>query len=352
MRLGSVRWVLGAIPWVVAGCGGPEARSTTTEQTSLGSFTATATDSGDDTSDSAPDTEGPSGTTSGVDPSGTSADSEPDDPKFDLGIQPDVNQTVEDGCTKVDFLFVVDDSGSMEDDQANLINNFPNFINGIQATLEDVDEYHVGVITTDVYGGNNPSCRLLGGLVVQTGGSASSNAVCGPYASGANYMTQDDNLANTFACAAQVGTSGDGIERPMNAMEAAVRGDYAGAGQCNEGFLREDALLVIVLITDEWDGPGDPEGDGSSGSAITWYNTVVAAKGGIAENIVVVTLSYINAGTCPPGDVFFNPADIQTFTEMFGENGFQGCITGDFGSIFMEATDVIEEACNNFVPPG
>ena len=351
MRLDSVRWVLGALPWMVVGCGGPEAQSSTTVQTSLGSFTATATDSGDDTT---ADTDGPSGTTAGTDPSATSADTEPepDDPKFDLGIQPDVHQEVEDGCTKVDFLFVVDDSGSMEDDQANLINNFPNFINGIQATLENVDEYHVGVVTTDVYGGNPANCRLLGGLVVQTSGSASSNAVCGPYATGANYMTEADNLASAFACAAQVGVSGAGIERPMNAMEAAVRGDYAGPGQCNEGFIREDALLVIVIITDEWDGPGDPEGDGSSGSAGTWYDTVVAAKGGIAENIVVVTLSHINGGTCPPSDVFFNPADIQTFTEMFGENGFQGCITGDFGAIFMEATGVIEEACNNFVPPG
>ena len=322
----------------------------TTVVTSLGSFTATATDSGDDSTDG-PETDGPTGNPSGTDPSETSSDSA-DEPKFDLGAQPDVHQEVEDGCTKVDFLFVVDNSGSMEDEQANLVANFPNFINGIQATLEDVEEYHVGVVTSDVYGGNPAQCRLLGGLVVQTSGSASSNAVCGPYATGTNYMTQADNLAGAFGCAAQVGVSGSGIERPMNAMEAAVRGDHAGAGQCNEGFLREDALLVIVLITDEWDGPGDPEGDGSSGSALTWYDTVVAAKGNIAENIVVVTLSYVNAGTCPPTDVFFNPADIQTFTEMFGENGFQACINGDFGETFMDATGVIEEACNNFVPPG
>ena len=63
-----------------------------------------------------------------------------------------------------------------------------------------------------------------------------------------------------------MGAGGDGYERPMNAMEAAVRGDHAGPGQCNEGFLREDALLVLVIITDEWDGPGDPELLGSSGS--------------------------------------------------------------------------------------
>ncbi len=353
MHLGSVRWVLGALPLVVVGCGGEDGRaSSTTVNDSIASFTATATDSGTDASDSSPDSQG-SNSESASGTGDTDADTTPiDDPKFDLGLQPDVTQEVEEGCTKVDFLFVVDNSGSMEDDQANLIANFPNFINGIQATLDDVDEYHVGVVTTDVYGSNAANCRLLGGLVVQTGGSASSNSVCGPYLAGANYMTEMDNLANSFACAAQVGTSGDGIERPMNAMEAAVRGDHAGAGQCNEGFLRDDALLVLVIITDEWDGPGDPEASGSNGDATQWFNTVVAAKGGIQENIVVVTLSHINGGACPPPDVFFNPADIQVFTEMFGDNGFQGCITGDFGQIFNDATAIIEDACNNFVPPG
>jgi len=351
MRRGSVRGVLAVLPWMLVGCGGPEGQASTTGTsiTTLGSFTGTATESagstsdatgGDDTSAGSADTE----------PAGTASDTE--DPKFDLGIQPDVAQDVEEGCTKVDFLFVVDNSGSMEDDQANLIANFPNFIDGIQATLDNVDEYHVGVITTDVYDDNIAACRVLGGLVVETGGSASSNAACGPYATGAHYMTQEDDLASSFACAAQVGAGGDGIERPMNAMEAAVRGDHAGPGQCNEGFLRDDALLVVVIITDEWDGPGDPELDSSTGDATSWYNTVVDAKQGIAENIVVLTLSYINGGVCLPPDPYFNPADIQTFTEMFGENGFQGCITGDFGKIFGEATGVIAEACDNFVPPG
>jgi len=350
MRLGSIRWVLRALPWVLAGCSGPEGQAGTSETpTTLGTLSGTSTVTAGSTTDTeASTTTEPSTDTDPPAPAtGTG-----EDPKFDLGIQPDVGQDVEDGCTKVDFLFVVDNSGSMEDDQANLIANFPNFITGIQSTLENVDEYHVGVVTTDAYTGNLPACQVLGGLVSRTGGTASSNQICGPYADGRNYMTEMDDLASSFACAAQVGVAGNGIERPMNAMEAAVRGDHAAAGQCNEGFLRDDALLVVVIISDEWDGPNDPELDGSSGDAASWYDTVVDAKQGLAENIVVVTLSHINGGTCPPGDEFFNPADIQTFTEMFGDNGFQGCITGDFGQIFMDATGVIDEACDNFVPPG
>lgn len=350
MRLASIPWVLGALPWVLAGCSGPEGQAGTSDTpTTLGTLSGTSVGSATSTGETSASSS--AGTSTDTDPPATSAESG-EDPKFDLGIQPDVAQDVEDGCTKVDFLFVVDNSGSMEDDQANLIANFPNFINGIQSTLENVEEYHVGVVTTDAYANNLPACQVLGGLVSRTGGTASSNDLCGPYADGRNYMTEMDDLASSFACAAQVGVSGDGIERPMNAMEAAVRGDHAAAGQCNEGFLRDDALLVVVIISDEWDGPNDPELDGSSGDANSWFDTVVAAKQGLAENIVVVTLSHINGGTCPPTDEFFNPADIQTFTELFGDNGFQGCITGDFGEIFMDATAVIDEACDNFVPPG
>ncbi len=306
---------------------------------------------------------GPGSTTGGptTDPS-TTDDS---DPTIDPGTTTDESTTTDpgtttdegstgtttgtSGCTAIDFLFVVDNSASMEDDQANLIDAFPGFIEGIQNTLESVDGVHVGVVTTDEYMANMPSCNVLGGLVTQTGGASSSNAACGPYAEGANYMTEADDLADSFACAAQVGSSGSGIERPMNAMEAAVGDELGGAGQCNEGFLRDEALLVVVLITDEWDGPNDPEAEGSSGNAKAWHNTVVAAKNGNEENVVVLTLSYINGGACPPPDVFFEPGDIQPFTEMFGDNGIMACITDDFGSTFLDASAVIETACANFV---
>ena len=43
---------------------------------------------------------------------------------------------------------------------------------------------------------------------------------------------------------------GDGSERPMEAMIAAVS-TLNVPGQCNEGFLRKDALLVVTFITDE-----------------------------------------------------------------------------------------------------
>jgi hypothetical protein len=276
------------------------------------------------------------------------------EPKFDVATMPDIFLD-ESGCKKVDFLFVIDNSGSMADEQANLVNNFPAFITGIQSVLANVNEYQVGVVTTDAYTYNQaaPGCNVLGGLVVQTGGGSSSNQVCGPYAEGRNYMTQLDDLPTAFSCAAQVGTSGNGIELTMTAMENVVNKIHGGIGQCNEGFLRDDALLVIVLITDEYDGAGDPEGSSSAGTPMSWYDTVVAAKLGIPENAVVLSLVNYAGGMCPPSSTVYDGTNIVAFTQLFGENGFLGGVCeANYGPIFNEAIGVIENACNNFVPPG
>jgi hypothetical protein len=61
----------------------------------------------------------------------------------------------------------------------------------------------------------------------------------------------DVNMEQTFACAANVGTSGPGMEMPLHASEFAL--DDRVADGTNAGFLREDALLAVVYLTDEDD---------------------------------------------------------------------------------------------------
>ena len=71
------------------------------------------------------------------DESSTSDTGEPDVPeKFDLntedaGTYHDPDGII-DSCKKVDFLFVVDNSGSMSDNQLTLIANYPYFAMGVQ----------------------------------------------------------------------------------------------------------------------------------------------------------------------------------------------------------------------------
>jgi len=253
-------------------------------------------------------------------------------------------------CGKVDFLFVVDNSPSTRNDQEHLIASYPTFIDGIKSTLPRVDDYQVGVVTTDALYSNVAGCDQIGGLVVQT-----PTATCGPYAAGGNYMTVADNLDQSFACAAGLGETGASLERPMLAMETAVRGDLADPGECNEGFLRPDSLLVIVIVTDEGDGPIDgPMGQKESksgGDAPDWYDTVVNARGGIETNIVVVSLiQWLPDGECDMGSTGDDGHVIKEFTEMF-THGFVCRICDDFGECFDQATALVGEACENYVPP-
>jgi hypothetical protein len=280
----------------------------------------------------------------------------------------------DDGCKKVDLLFVIDDSGSMADEQQNLVTSFPGFIDGIQQELSTTSGYHVGVVTSDAYIYNEAGCTVDGALVTQTGGVSSSNAVCTPFVEGGRYMSEADDLHTKFACAAQVGTGGDGDEHGMHTMQVALSAGMNGAGQCNEGFIRDDALLVIIPITDEQDdhetegcppdaGVNPDPLPGSAGDPPLWFDTVVGAKQGIETNVVIVALvgpdGQDGNDVCPPlakCDGGIEGAEIGTrileFTRMFTYYSVCPVCAPDYSECFTEAISVIESACDEYTPPG
>lgn len=270
---------------------------------------------------------------------------------FDLGSVPDADLDT-DPCGRVDLLFVVDNSGSMGDEQQHLVASFPGFIDGIESILGDDTDYHVGVITTDENEFNGIGCRRIGALTTQTGGDLSSDAECGPYVGGFGYMTPQDALDESFACAAQVGIDGDGIERPMDAVAAALGVAGGNVMLCNDGFLRDDALLVLTIITDEEDD-GQSEGDPA-----TWYQTLVDFKGGDPSRVVPLSLvGHPKPNACIPAQwTGMMGAEIATriieFTGMF-EHGRVGDICADeYGAFFAESLIPIAQACDVVIPVG
>ena len=270
--------------------------------------------------------------------------------RFDLGVPPRVPVD----CRNIDFLFVIDDSTSMRDEQQNLVRSVPGFVEGIELALQSTHDYHVGVVTTDAYAHNEPTCTELGALVTRTGGEASSDSQCGPFAEGHNYMTRADDLAHTFDCAARVGIDGLAHERPMQALEFAVSATMGESGGCNDGFLRDDALLVVVILTDEADGPGDPGNFVSPGTPESWYESVVAAKGGDPNQVVVVSFVGEVGGPCEiiPGSGY-DGRNIVAFTELFEDNGFVAPICADdYGPAFAEAIEGIARTCAPQFPTG
>lgn len=323
-----------------------------------------------------------------------------DGPKFDLA--PDSDGPSGFGCAKVDFLFVVDNSGSMADEQQNLAASFPAFMDTIRDEIEAMD-YHVMVVSTD-------------GDYIQSGGSGGSqviacsagNCTCAPapeccddacamgqdscfgvpcgselevegcdvelgagrrFSSAGSCDLPEDarfidesepDLEDKFLCLADVGTFGSGNEIPIDAMLAAVSDDNGSAGGCNEGFLRDDAVLVVTIITDEEDD--HEEGFfGSEGDPPQWREDLLAAKGGNETAVVVLGLLGDNdqpGGLCTPlddGGVDGAEASprLREFAESFGNRGFVGSVCApSYDAFFAEAVAVVDTACDEFEPEG
>jgi len=276
------------------------------------------------------------------------------------------------GCEKVDFLFVIDSSGSMEDEQVNLLSSFPGFIGAIQDTLQ-FDDFHMMVVDAGAVEGAGCDGTLGAGRV--TSGSGMNCGLAGVD----RFATQAQaDLAAAFSCMGSRGFEGSGDEQTMDALLASI-GPLNAVGACNAGFLRDDAILVVTIITDEEDSPNDgialPPLDGScspadsdpnsSGGPATWADAIIAAKNGDPEAAVVLSLlgDCDVGGTCQ-GIVLdpLNPAApvtgaepaprMREFTEMFGFGSVGPVCAPDYTPFFLDAVSVIATACDDFDPPG
>jgi len=275
------------------------------------------------------------------------------------------------GCDKVDFLFVVDNSVSMSDQQAALVASFPDFINTIQSTLSATSDYHVMVVDTDAETRCSPAgcatpdvqaqqlciqpvggyaCNTtfeacdntLGAGVVHPAGKGASNQPCDVYGGNRYAVEGDPDLAGTFGCMATVGLAGHPTERPMDAMVAALSEPLIQAGGCNEDFLRDDAILVITFMSD------DPYYE-DSGTPQDWYDAVVAAKNGNEDAVAVLGFTPAAEG-CGPDKGTGEGEHWSEFISMWGDYGLEVSVCEpDFGPYFAESVTIIDEACDNFV---
>jgi len=268
--------------------------------------------------------------------------------QWDLGGIPDSPPGFNSGCHAIDFLFVIDNSGSMTVQQQQLLNSFAGFITAIQETLQQVDSYHVGVITSDNYSGNEPGCTTLGDLVTQTAGFQSSNQVCGPFEEGNRFLTEDDDLATEFPCIAQVGTSGSPIEQPVSGLIAALSDAKNQPGGCNDGFLRDDAILVVVIVTDDPPYNFDMDDAHPATDTTGWYDAVMQAKNNNETAVLIIGfIPWMNV-VCNGGA---ESPNLIGFIDSFGENGVKVSVCEpDYAPIFASTIEAIEGTCENFAP--
>ncbi len=130
-----------------------------------------------------------------------------------------------------DILFVVDNSGSMADEQTLLAQGFESFVSQLEATGTD---FHLGVVTTDFDYADPKRGSLIGSPAV---------------------LTPDTDYVNLFQQRVHVGVGGSGKEQGLQSATYALSTTMSTGP--NQGFMRQDANLLVVIVSDEDDCSDD-----------------------------------------------------------------------------------------------
>jgi hypothetical protein len=286
---------------------------------------------------------------------------------------PDFGDPQPEGCKgKIDFVFVISALGTMSHEQDQLLASFPGFMETIGTKFADFDTHVISVNTdehwrgigceTPEHCGNEDNCgpyamdyvcgsyadtvfkcdRTRGAGLLYNAGPYATNHVC-ELAGGHRYMIEPD--PDDFECIARVGTFG--ADPPLaDTLVAAVSDELNGPGGCNEGFLRDDALLVFVFIMDN-------EDEKSVLSAKQVHDAVVAAKGGDEDAIVgLAIVPQPLVGEPDPECTYddLGKTHLVDVIETFPYHREGNICADSYASFFDEAADLVHEACSSFIP--
>ena len=158
---------------------------------------------------------------------------------------------------KVDILFVVDNSGSMGDNQAALRSSIGHFLDKFFADIAETIDYRILVTTTD-------------------------GSERGPFGK-VNTRAEEDGLKSQLGSALAPGTGGSPYERPIT---------YALQALKNSAFYRQTAVLALLIITDE-DGDWNDEA-AKLQELISFINQSKTGDDGIVDTNKVIVRGIIN----------------------------------------------------------
>ncbi len=257
------------------------------------------------------------------------------------------------GCNFIDFLFVIDNSASMQTYQQALGDQFPSFVSAMFDAVPPNIDIHVGITTTDFDNQcsdaeSTSGCQSSSPLedieshyrtpdADPDGGNGTQGKLF-QYA-GQSYfeINSDDDpapLVEWFQEAA-ISAGEDGCSFEMPVAAAGWVADPANAAT-NEGFLRnERALLVMFFLTDE--------PDKSPGSVASFKQQIFDAKPTCGDEACVFVSGLIPG--CAPG---INQK-IWQFMTGFGDDDPPWAdidTTNDYSEIFGVAlAEAIADAC-------
>lgn len=217
-----------------------------------------------------------------------------------------------------DILFVVDDSGSMGNDQTKLANSFSTFINWL---IGHAISFQVGVTTTDMSSGGAAGALVGSPRILKN---------------------TTPNLVAEFEDNVHVGTSGSASEKGLDAAVAALT--YPNISGDNAGFLREDAKLFVVFVSDEED---------QSAESVAYYvDLLTTVKDGEADDLYIAAISGGASGCDDDGTA---PASPRYHEAAMLTGGLSGSICeSDFGvtleNLAFDITAPTDEFFLEYVP--
>jgi hypothetical protein len=160
---------------------------------------------------------------------------------------------------QLDVLFVINSSPGIASQRAKLLDSYRRFMEALEFTRGGLPDLHIGVVTADV-GTRGPADQGPGPTIGTGPGSCTSDgdrgelrrvaAIDGNFisditvADGVHERNYTGSLADAFQQLADVGDAGCTYVRPLEAARRALANNPA-----NAGFLRKDAALGIVVIT-------------------------------------------------------------------------------------------------------
>lgn len=176
------------------------------------------------------------------------------------------------GTNKVDILWVIDNSGSMREEQAALAYNFDAFIN--KFIEKDID-FKMAITTTDPRY-NNAGRPVSGSIDKLTSTKLAQN---------------EQQFLNDFSDLIQVGVNGWSREEGIKASEKFVTRGFA------QQHFREDAYFVVVYLSDEED-QSDKTPEQHLAEISAWKNNPGLVK---AYSIVNISAPYNASQYLVPG---------------------------------------------------
>ena len=199
---------------------------------------------------------------------------------------------------KVDILWIMDNSESMQKHQQNLSAQIPALVSKLNSLKMD---YQMAVITTSMGGTVANGGQFIGSPRIMTNSTA--------------------DLSSQLASRLVVGENGSNLERGLYSMETVLSPTYLAND--GKGFLRYDALLVVIALSNEDDQSRTPAAD----DATYYTNFLDSVKAPWADGTRSWTFNFLgiltDSGACAttgtdykaPGYAFMSLADASNGTK-------------------------------------